>query len=44
MAAAGKSQARFMAGLLGFLALLWAWHFMKPAGAYDPNLWGQFEA
>jgi hypothetical protein len=30
LAAAGKSQARFVSGLLGFLALLWGWHYMKP--------------
>ena len=32
MAAVGKSQSRFVAALLGFLALLWGWHFMKPEG------------
>jgi hypothetical protein len=31
LAAAGKSQARLVAGLLSFLALLWGWHFMQPA-------------
>ena len=30
LAATGKAQARLVAGLLGFLALLWAWHYMKP--------------
>ncbi len=32
MAAVGKSQARFVSGLLGFLAILWGWHFMRPEG------------
>ncbi len=26
----GRSQGRYVTGLLGFLALLWGWHFMKP--------------
>src|SRR5689334_4891358 len=30
LAAAGKSQARFVATLLGFLTLLWGWHYMQP--------------
>ncbi len=32
LAAAGKSQARFAAALLAFLAVLWGWHFMRPSG------------
>ena len=32
MAEVGKSQSRFVTALLGFLALLWGWHFMKPEG------------
>ena len=32
LASAGKSQARFVATLLTFLALLWGWHFMRPSG------------
>lgn len=32
MAAAGKSQARFVAGLLSFLGLLWGWHYTKLTG------------
>ncbi len=32
LAAAGKSQARFVATLLAFLAVLWGWHFMRPSG------------
>lgn len=32
LAAAGKSQARFVTTLLAFLALLWGWHFMRPSG------------
>jgi hypothetical protein len=32
MAAAGRSQARFVTALLGFLALVWGWHFMRPTG------------
>jgi len=30
LASAGKSQARFVATLLAFLALLWGWHYMQP--------------
>ncbi|MBI3403842.1 MAG: hypothetical protein HY046_00085 [Acidobacteria bacterium] len=32
LAAAGKSQSRFVTTLLAFLALLWGWHFMRPTG------------
>ena len=32
LAAAGKSQARFLAGLLSFLALLWGLHYTKLSG------------
>lgn len=32
LAAAGKSQARFVATLLAYLALLWGLHFMGPSG------------
>jgi hypothetical protein len=31
LASAGRSQARFVAGLLGFLSLLWGWHYMRPS-------------
>lgn len=32
LASAGKSQARFMAGLLTYLALLWGWNYTKLTG------------
>src|SRR5690242_8688210 len=31
LAATGKSQARFVATLLSFLALLWGWYYMQPS-------------
>jgi hypothetical protein len=27
----GRSQSRFVTSLLGFMAVLWAWHFMTPS-------------
>jgi len=38
LAAAGRSQARFVTGILAFLGVLWSWHFMMPSGATVPVL------
>jgi len=32
VAAVGKAQGRYVSILLGFMALLWGWHFMRPEG------------